>query len=258
MKKFLLVGVVAIMASCATAPKDEWALVWEDNFDVIDTDVWTKIPRGGSDWNNFMSDYDSLYEVKNGELMLHGIKNSTQKTDTASYITGGIYTKNKKGFKNGRVEIRAKFTSAQGFWPAIWMMPTKPAQWPMGGEIDIMEHLNFDAFAYQTVHSNFTLNHGETRNPKSGITHGIDKNDWNVYAVELGYDTLKFFINGVQTNAYPRIQTDVEGQFPFAEDFYLKIDAQLGGGWVGKIDPTQLPATLFIDWVKFYQKNEQK
>jgi len=34
--------------------------------------------------------------------------------------------------------------------------------------------------------------------------------------------------------------------------FYLKIDMQLGGKWVGAVDETTLPTAMHVDWVKFY------
>lgn len=44
-------------------------------------------------------------------------------------------------FKYGRVEIKAKLPRGDWLWPAIWMLPrwSEYGQWPMSGEIDIME-----------------------------------------------------------------------------------------------------------------------
>ena len=54
-----------------------------------------------------------------------------------------------------QVEVCARLQAAKGAWPAIWMLPEK-AEWPKGGEIDIMERLNHDRIAYQTTHSYYT------------------------------------------------------------------------------------------------------
>lgn len=102
-----------------------------------------------------MSYYDSCYAMQDGNLILRGIANHTQKNDTAPYLTGGVYTKGKKLFTGGRVEVCARLQAAKGAWPAIWMLPEK-AEWPKGGEIDIMERLNHDHIAYQTTHSYYT------------------------------------------------------------------------------------------------------
>ena len=133
-------GLMALTTVGQTSgKKGTWKLVWQEEFDNkagFDTTSWSKIPRGTADWNNYMSDFDSCYAVRDGNMVLRGIVNYTQKNDTAPYLTGGIYTKGKKLFTGGRVEIKAKLQGARGAWPAIWMLPEN-AKWPDGGEIDI-------------------------------------------------------------------------------------------------------------------------
>ena len=50
------------------------------------------------------------------------------------------------------------------------------------------------------------------------------------------------------------IETDKEGQFPFNRPYYLLLDMQLGGAWVGPYYTEDLPVQMEIDWVRFYQK----
>ena len=258
MRRYDLIGLISLfclLAAC-TPSQPEWRLVWEENFDQIndfDPAVWSKIPRGTADWNNYMSDFDSLYEMRKGNLVLRGIQNLTQPQDTAPFLTGGVYTKGKMGFMDGRLEIKAKLNGATGAWPAFWLLPQE-GQWPMGGEIDIMERLNYDNIAYQTVHSHYTYDLGFKTTPPQGSTGPIHPEAYNVYAVEMYADSLCFFINDQHTFTYPRIETDQEGQFPFHQPFYLLLDMQLGGSWVGAVDPTELPVEMSIDWVRFYQK----
>ena len=130
---FLLVLMPALLlnlSACSEQKKsdpknDKWTLVWEDDFKgkQLDTTQWTKIPRGKSDWNNYMSDYDGLYVVKDGNLVLRGIQNHVLPNDTAPFLTGGVYTKDKRTFGFGRLEIKAKLNPAKGAWPAFWMLP---------------------------------------------------------------------------------------------------------------------------------------
>lgn len=253
-------AAATVIAANASSPK--WVLEWEDNFDGTEPNpaVWTRIDRGPSDWNRHMSKADTCYSMRDGNLVLRGICAYDGCNDSVPYLTGGIYTKDKKGFENGRIEIRAKFQDAKGAWPAFWMLPYKThknSQWPMGGEIDIMERLNSDSIAYQTVHSHYTYDLNLKTNPKPGSTGAINPDDYNVYAVELHQDSLCFFINGNHTFTYPRIDTDIEGQFPFADGpYYLLIDMQLGGTWVGEVDPADLPVEMLVDWVRFYKKEE--
>ncbi|MDO4880576.1 MAG: glycoside hydrolase family 16 protein [Capnocytophaga sp.] len=230
-----------------------YKLVWEDNFDrkdIFSTGVWSKIPRGKHDWNNTMSDEESLFQIKNGILILSGKPNTNLKKDTAPYITGGVFTKNKMYFENGRIEIRCKLDAVEGSWPAVWLLP-KEGTWPSGGEIDILERLNLDTFVYQTVHSTYTKK--EIEGHQNFVTAPIFPKEYNVYAVEIDKNELRFYVNNQLTFTYPKIEGE-ENQFPFNREYYLLIDMQLGGSWVGAVKKFKKPVKMYIDWVRYYQK----
>lgn len=252
-----------LMLSCttrnnnATDENPDWQLVWTEEFDGSDLDstVWSKTDRGTPDWANTQSHDERCFELRDGKLILKGIINDNLEADTAQYLTGGIWTKHKKAFEPGRFEIRAKLQGAQGAWPAIWLLPfeTRKYQWPNGGEIDIMERLNHDSIAYQTVHSHFTYDLNNTTDPQSTKTAAINPDDFNVYGVDVYPDSVVFHINGERNYAYPRINDGADGQFPYYIPMYLLIDMQLGGKWVGEVDPSQLPVEMEVDWVKYYR-----
>ena len=128
----MMTGLVLFM-SCQSE-KTDWKLVWEENFDQTDTfdpAVWSKIPRGTSDWDRHMSDFDSCYAMRDGKLILRGLVNYTQKNDTSPVLTGGVYSKGKKLFEHGRLEINARLHGARGAWPAFWLLP-EDEKWPDG------------------------------------------------------------------------------------------------------------------------------
>lgn len=255
----ILACSVLFSVNCFAAPK--WKLVWKDEFNgrSINSRYWTKIERGKPDWKNTMSSDPSLFAVKNGNLILRGKVNKNTKKDPSPFITGGISTEGKFSFCYGKVEIRAKLDCAQGAWPALWMLPDlKNFKWPDDGEIDLMEHLNFDDFAYQTVHSRYTyLPRGG--NPKKGTTAPIKRDGYNVYGLEWYPDKLVFFINGKESFTYPRVPAEAKnGQWPFNRPFFLLVDMQLGGNWVGKVNPEQLPVEMHVDWIRVYKNVSRK
>lgn len=252
----VLLGLIFLLVSCGPKKTEKgYTIIWEENFeDSTKLEAnWSKIPRGDSDWNNYMSDYDGLFAVKSDKLILKGIKNTVLPEDEAPYLTGGIYTKDKRSFGYGRIEVNAQLIGARGAWPAIWLLP-KDKEWPQGGEIDMMERLNIDKYVYQTIHSGYTVNQGIKDTPKSSIAAHINPDNYNVYAVELYPDSVRFFVNDIHTFTYPRIETDKSGQFPFADnEFYLLIDMQLGGDWVGNVNEQDLPTEMHIDWVRYIE-----
>lgn len=238
-----------------SSDKPRYKLCWKENFKGkhINDTYWSKIPRGGADWNRHMSDHESLYEVKKGNLILYGrVNDGIAPSDTSRYITGGLFTKGKKTVGYGKVEVKARLQGAKGAWPAIWMLPDD-GKWPDGGEIDIMERLNHDSIAYQTVHSYYTYVLKEDKHPEHGGIGEIDPRGFNVYTVEILPEKLIFSINGKTSLIYPKIETDKKGQFPFGTPYYLLIDMQIEGSWVGRADPEQYPVKMEVDWVKMYE-----
>ena len=239
----------------APAADDGWELVWEDNFDgtAINSANWARVRYGTPDWQNMMApNRADLAYIENGELVLLGKVNDHSGSETTAYVTGGVQTEGKKYFKLARFEVRAKFNCAQGFWPAIWLMPNANVQWPKGGEIDIMEHLNSENKVYQTIHSYYTQY--VNKNTSHSVEKGIRRLDWNTYAVEIWEDKICMFVNDEKTYTYSKME-GVEYQWPFADySYYLILSNQLGGEWVGEITASQLPSELRIDWVRVYQR----
>ena len=237
-----------------------WKLVWSEDFDgpVLDTAAWTRVPRGQNDWDNTMSLREDLVRFEDGQLVLLGKVNADTLSDPSRFVSAGIASAGTRSFRLARFEVRAKFNSARGFWPALWLMPQRDSSSiPDYAEMDIMEHLNADSLVYQTGHSGYSLS-GHDETPPHYDTVPVDPDDWNVYAVEVHQDSVCFFVNDAKTFTYPRIVNDVApemNQFPYPEfPFYLILSNQVGGNWVGPVEASDLPTELRIDWVKVFQR----
>jgi beta-glucanase (GH16 family) len=233
----------------------EWKLLWQDDFtgNQLDTTKWDLCKRGKSDWDDTMSDDPRLLKLNDGILHLYGIVNDQEGQAPATYMTAGITSKGKFAFQYGKVQIRARFKSAQGAWPALWMVEAGKRQ--TYGEIDLMEHLNFDDKVYQTIHSEYTLKIDKTNTPKKGCTAEIKKDDWNTYGCEWDTDKIVFFVNDKPTMTYPRVPALGPKQWPFDQPFFFILSMQIGGSWVnrpGATNPAHYPAGMEIDWVRVY------
>ena len=44
------------------------------------------------------------------------------------------------------------------------------------------------------------------------------------------------------------------GKLDIDQPFYLLVDMQLGGSWVGKVDPADMPTHMIVDWIRVYQQ----
>lgn len=253
----ILAAAVAALVSCVNGSNDPWTLVWEDDFEgnSLDAGAWERVPRGIPDWQNTQTDGDTtLSYVKDGLLTLVG-KVNEDPSDSIRFVTGGVWGRGLNRIKPGRIEVCARMGDARGAWPAIWTLGFDEP-WPHGGEIDLCERLNGDDFAYQTVHSPYTLTH---RPHVHGATGPIKQGEFNVYGVDIFPDSLVLHINGVPTLHYlrdPEIPAEEE-QFPYYKDVFLLLDMQLGGSWVGDVTAGDLPVKMEIDWVRCYIRKEQ-
>ncbi len=245
-------------ATAPDSPNPGWELVWSDEFeaDTLDETKWTRCKRGTPDWMNTMSDDPRLLRLEDGVLHLRGIVNDKNDDDPAPYLTAGLTSKGKYAFQYGKVRIRARFKNAQGAWPALWMLGAEKG-WPANGEIDLMEHLNFDEKVYQTVHSEYTVKIDKTNTPRKGGTAPINKDGWNTYGCEWDAGKIVLTVNGQPAHTYPRMPDKGEKQWPFKQPFYFVLSMQVGGKWVnrsGPSNPAHYPAGMKVDWVRVYTR----
>lgn len=235
-------------------PQEKWQLAWSDDFNgnALDSTVWERSPRGTAAWNRYMSDDPSLVRVQDGNLILRAIVNPDTKNTDMPYLTGGVDTRGKKSFAPGYMEVTARLQGGRGAWPAIWMLPFEHVQWPDGGEVDIMERLNYQGAIHQTVHSHYTYALGHKDDPVSTHMTPFEPSQYNVFGAKILQDKVVFYVNGLETFTYPRVPSMEDlGQFPFFRNMCLILGMQVGG-WAGEIDPADLPLEMHIDRVAYY------
>ncbi len=257
MARLIFVFSACLMA-CAVvygAPTDKVAykLKYTENFTGrgLNPKLWKRIGSGHPDWCRNMSLREDLVIVTNGILTIRGIRNDGKDSgETRQFLTGGVMTKDLFAMRYGKIEFRLKLEDHQkGAWPAVWMMPqTEVKGWPNDGEIDIVERLNGDNFVYQTAH----YGNGTSRDLSKGGRGGIKNGEWNIYALEWTDDEIAWFVNGAKTFSVKK-ENDNPMDYPWTTPFYLMIDMQLGGSWVGGVEGGTLPVAMHVDWVKFYQ-----
>jgi beta-glucanase (GH16 family) len=252
---YLLLLLLCLNTSCSEGDKDEWSLVWSDEFNtdgIPDPEKWSFVTAGTVDWNRYCTGDETTAFVKNGVLTLKGF--AVDSLGNVSFKTGGIRSQGKFSFRYGKMEVRAKLGKAKGSWPAIWLMPQENhyGGWPYSGEIDVMEHLNFDAFVYQTVHSEYVDVLKKKSNPAAHGTAVFREGEFNTFGFEWYPDRLEFNINGSVSFIYPKIEGEIGVQWPFDQEFYIILNQALGGNWVGEVNKNDLPVEMQVDWVRVF------
>lgn len=243
-----------------------YALVWQEEFNanhlsdgrpaLPDMEKWW-FETAEPGWvNNELQKYvagvfegDTVSAVSDGTLKIIALKhNNTVISARLNSSASWCY---------GYFEARLKLPGGKGVWPAFWMLPQNFEEWPLDGEIDIMEYVGYQPdVVHSTIHSQ-AYNH--VIGTQKGATKTIRNAEtaFHLFAVEWTKEYIKGFVDGEE---YFHFDNDGEGNkhtWPFDVPFYLKLNLAWGGDWgaAGGIDESKLPATYEIDYVRVYQKN---
>lgn len=264
----LILLLVVVSHYQQPASKNDWQLVWSDEFDysgLPDPSRWG-YDVGGHGWGNkelqnYTDKRKENARVENGMLIIEARRDGDEKNP---YTSARLVSKGKGDWTYGRFEVKAKLPSGRGTWPAIWMLPTQRSYgagyWPDNGEIDIMEHVGHDP---DVVHGSAHTKayHHSISTQKSGNTKVESaRSEFNVYAVEWTPQEIKWYVNDRHyfTFANERLSNPAADykQWPFDKPFHLLLNVAVGGMWGGAqgVDDSIWPQRMEIDYVRVYQK----
>ncbi|MBC7581881.1 glycoside hydrolase family 16 protein [Aeromicrobium sp.] len=237
-------------------------LAFCDDFDTAantapDSTKWRIL--GGSSWGGqcFKNLRENLATDGQGNLKMTLLdKGTNQCTDSNGYpsniTSSGMDTQNKKYFRYGNFEIRAKFACAQSVWGAIWTSVGTGPVWPEGGEIDIYESFHNDGRIKNSIHAG-NPHWTEGRYIDPGTRRFCE--DFHTYGLIWRPGSIKYTLDGVVKNQYTT--ADAAGR-PWPFDTYdqrLIIDLQYGGPGrpnAGTYDVSELPSSMLIDYVHIF------
>src|ERR1035437_3878958 len=248
--------IISMLISSYIIQAQQWNLVWSDEFNdttgSLNSANWVYETGFGNWGNNELENYTSRPEnvtVANGNLMIIGKAGSYLGNN---YTSGRLKTLGKQSWQYGKVEARIKIPTGKGIWPAFWMLGTNinSVSWPYCGEIDIMEHINSDSIIYGTMH---WYNGG--RSDYGGTKQIPNTNQYHTYSVEWDSTAITWFIDSVQ---YWKgsIANNVNNTNAFHKPFFILLNLAIGGDWSGNPDTSTIfPDTMFVDYVRVYQKS---
>lgn len=225
-----------------------YKLVWSDEFDstAINTNNWN-FETGGGGWGNHEQEYYQAAnaDIENGNLVITAKKETV---GSNNYTSSRMTTQGKKEFFYGKIEARIKIPVGQGFWPAFWMLGSdiNTVPWPACGETDIMEHINTDSIIHGTAHWD------DNGHVQDGDTTSSSPSEYHVYTVEWDANYIKWSIDSVE---YHQTGINASTMSEFRAPFFILFNFAVGGDWPGQtIDNSLLPAKMYVDWVRVYQK----
>jgi len=249
--KNILISILLIGSYHINA--QDWNLVWSDEFNysgLPDTTKW--VNEVGFIRNNELQYYTyrrlENSKVENGTLLIIGRKESY---NGANYTSASLTTDGKYAWAYGKIEARIKLPDGQGMWPAFWLLGENIHQvgWPKCGEVDIMEHINNENMNHGTMHWD---NNGHV---SYGGTIDCDVQQYHIYSIEWDDQTIAWLLDG---NKYleGNIKDSINNTGAFHHPFYMILNLAIGGSWPGSPDSTtSFPDTMFVDYVRVYQKS---
>jgi beta-glucanase (GH16 family) len=265
-------GTETALAVTEVPEIEGYELFWHDEFDGdrLDTKTWTVEAHKPGWVNHELQEYvikrDNIF-LRDGKLVIKAIK-TVDDSGNVHYTSGRMNTNYAMSFTYGKVVVGAKVPKGKGLWPAAWMMPSSNeiyGQWPLGGEIDIMEILGHDTkTTYSTIH--YGLPHEEQQ---GRLTVTGDEPDFaeafHEFSVEWEPGEIRFYVDNRQIATINKWFTKNHGQVPaefpapFDKPFHVILNLAVGGDWPGSPDDSTDfdNAEYLVDYVRVYTKTEQ-
>ncbi len=264
MKYILITALILGIAGLTyrMIPEKEPVSVWSDEFDGAfpNKEKWTiyvgngcpDICGFGNNELQYYSDRKQNVRIENGILILEAQKDTI---GTQGYTSAKLISKGKGDWKYGRIEVKAKLPQGRGTWPAIWMLPTLDRQlnWPLDGEIDIMEHVGYhQGWVLGTIHTD-KYNHVKLTQKSDSVYIPDASDKFHVYGISWDADKIEWFVDDKVYHRTEKNGEDYSG-WPFDQPFHLILNLAVGGNWGGKmgVDDSIWPQRLEIDYVKVY------
>lgn len=239
-------------------------LVWSDDFNtpgLPDPAKWSYQTSGNAKlwWHNERQYYTARRpenaRVSGGNLLItvrHESLPGAPGWVGQEFTSAKLATADTRTWTYGFFDVRAKLPCGRGVWPALWLM-SATGRWPNDGEIDFMEAVGFESppVAHATLHNA----HEGKDVPASGSTKVPDAcTAFHDYQLDWRPDSITALVDG---RPYFHQQRGNAGydRWPYNHPFYLILNVAVGGAWgaLKGIDPSVLPQSMEIDYVRVYQ-----
>lgn len=140
-----LLSLLLLAAARTCSAQEESLLLWSDEFrdsGSVNPLIWSHDTGGGGWGNGEIQTYaENHVVVENGKLVIR-VSSNYSEWNGRTFTSGRIRSNEKLEFQYGTVIAKIKVPDVgNGLWPALWMLGTTfpDVDWPMSGEIDIME-----------------------------------------------------------------------------------------------------------------------
>lgn len=246
-------------------PDGEENVIFVDDFSSFNSNVWNKETHP-SGWTNEELQSYSPDNVTTGKDGNRTVLILTAENKNGRIISGRVNSKGKKAFKYGKIEASIKLPkTANGLWPAFWMMGNNSKEWPACGEIDIMEMGDSEGIRNKTTSSrvNTAIHYGintaghEQQYFAADFGKNLQDGDYHTYTMEWDEKNIRVLIDGTLFNTFSTSSNPY-----FHDEFFILFNLAVGGTFTGITDLSDITAlkngqkaAMYIDWIKITKNN---
>lgn len=241
-------------------------LVFIDEFETFNDKVWTK-ERHEPGWvNNELQEYRPE-NVSVGTDQGKSVLIITAERKGNNIYSGRVNSQGKMNFRTGRIEASIKLPkTANGLWPAFWMMGDNGKNWPTCGEIDILEMGEKQGILNGTSESlvNVAIHYGEDYTSHRQeyfaklLDHSLQDGEYHIYALEKTANRLTITIDGIEIRSFDISPVSGRQEY-FKDEYYALINLAVGGNFPGIQDIDEITALpdggktyMYVDWIKVF------
>ncbi len=199
---------------------------------------------GNNELQNYTSDSKNV-KVVGGNLVITAIK---EPSGDKPYSSARIKTQGKYSFKYGKIEIKAKFPTGAGTWPAVWSLGDNfsTVSWPACGEIDFVEHIGREQNKiFGSLH--YPGNFGGNAVSGSKIISNAST-EFHIYKVIWNSSKIRFYVDDILYKTASNTSS-----LPFNQNFFLIANVAMGGNFGGTIASDFTQSSMEIDYIRIYQ-----
>lgn len=274
MKKLSLLAFLLVILACEKTPPvdtpdfEGYTLVWSDEFDDNDINSlnWVREIGDGTDYglpagwgNSELQLYTEASENAYIEVDADGVSAlviAATEEGQGNYRSAKLTTQGLHSFRYGKIDARIKLPTAQGMWPAFWMLGDNfsTVDWPGCGEIDILELVGSEPnvvrgnIHYVDADQNYKNDEGS---PKM-ISETFDQ-DYHNFGIDWTPTDITFSLDGT---VFKTTSIENDGMKEFQRSFYLILNVAVGGNWPGPPDATTtFPQKMYVDYIRYYSKD---
>lgn len=251
---------------CACSPdvssSTEYTLLWQESFDGssgenLDIDVW-ELQVGGDGWGNNQLEFntDRTENVRlsgEGELEIVALRESLEGNE---FTSARIRSQESFALPGSRFEARIRLPKGQGLWPAFWLLGStfEEEGWPLCGEVDVME------FRGENPNEFLTTVHGPgfSGGASVGTTHNTEfdlSESFHTYAVEIDHEYIAWYFDDERVYSISNGNL-AGGEWIFDGDTRIILNLAVGGNFLSSPSAeTPFPATMSIDWVRYWRRD---